>query len=626
MMSTQLIGPRFALASLFFVASVTACSVGFAQLTDSSRSRLSQAISDADTEIDVTSFPDLQQARADLKSAIGDARAFFSRATDADNYAAWMLYLDVDELEQAIESEEDLKLQGRLTGALLQRLVGTAPGLELSRLLRLRTAAENFFAAALFNDGPAAAKKIGVYLAALSKTVESTDSVPTAEDAAYITRILGELTKANQASVVTQSVRNTFSHSNVSLSVSERFLQRLATRSVNQSQQVRDCILGTRLVGSATMQGWVTADFQPCASAAKIQLALNGQFCSNNTGYNGPISLQTVGSANVNATRNLFVNQTGIAKQPVHVHADLQTQITSINHPLRLVRRIAANKAAQQKPQADRIAHRKLTERVGQQFTTETDQATVFSVSGVMSQVTPMLRRLSLPEPSQGWSSTSDDMSIGLMFRRKHQIGAVNPSPWISTDYSAAIQLHESLIANVSSTVLAGRTMTKTKIDELLSAAGREPAPADDEAEASDFVIDFDPVRPLIFEARDGLLTLGIRAKRFAQDGKEVKVSRNFPVLTVSANYKPSATDSGRQILVRDGDVNVTFGQEGKLPIDKTAAKGRMIAAFSKVFPTTLLDKPIVVPADAKMEALRGTEFTPSEIDANDGWLTIAVR
>ena len=374
------------------------------------------------------------------------------------------------------------------------------------------------------------------------------------------------------------------------------------------------------------MQGTVTADFQPCASAAKIQLALNGQFCSNNTGYNGPISLQTTGSASVHATRNLFVNQSGIAKQPVHVHANLQTQITSINHPLRLVRRIAANKAAQQKPQADRIAHRKLTDRVGQQFTTETDHATVFSVSGVMGQVTPMLRRLAMPEPSQGWSSTSDEMSVGLMFRRKHQFGAVNPSPWISTDYSAAIQLHESLIANVSSTVLAGRSMTKAKIDELLSAAGRDTAEGDDEAETSDFVVDFDSVRPLIFEARDDLLTIGIRAKRFAQDDKEVKADKRFPLLTVSASYKPATTDSGRQILVREGDVHVDFGQKGKLPIDKTAAKGRMVAAFSKVFPTTLLDQPIVVPADAKMEALRGTEFTPAEIDANDGWLTIAVR
>ncbi len=617
------------LRSIALLTALFACIFGlqttvFAQLSDADRRNLVAEINAAAESINGNGRPDVTTSRQQLRSALDDSRLFFSRATSPANFQAWMDYLDVEELEEAIENDDaGIKAQGRLAQSLVYRLIGTAPGLELSRLQRLRLASQNFVAAVKFGD-EAAVKKAQVLAKALAKKIEISEGLPATSDIAFINRILDELNQANQASAAVRAVRDRFNHANVRLSVSESMVQQLASRPVSQTTQVRDCILGTRLVGSASLNGFVTADFQPCVNSTKLQINMNGQICSNNTGYNGPISLTTVGSGQVHASRAVYISDKGISRDPVHVWASLNTAITGINHPLRIVRKIASRKAAQQKPQADRIALNKLRERVGTQFAEETNQAANFSIDDLMSRVTPTLRRLNLPSPSQAWSSTDQSMSIALMMRDADQVGAVSSPPSIRKPYGVAIQLHETTIHNVATKILAGRTMTKEKLRELLEVAGREMDSNDGSEPEKNFEVDFEATQPLVFEARNDKLKIGIRGTRFAQEDREVKGSGNKP-LTITATYSPSLVD-GRWTLKRDEEINVAYAGSDKGGVKKTAERGRIRDSFAKVFPETLLDRPITIPLDAKMEALRGMTFTPTHISAQDGWFTIAIQ
>lgn len=95
--------------------------------------------------------------------------------------------------------------------------------------------------------------------------------------------------------------------------------------------------------------------------------------------------------------------------------------------------------------------------------------------------------------------------------------------------------------------------------------------------------------------------------------------------MEITATYEPATTETGT-ILVRKGDVNVSFPGGKRLSVSQAGLKRSIQKKFSDVFPTTLLHQPLEVPSTTQIDALRGRVFRPSLIDARDGWLSITIR
>jgi hypothetical protein len=172
--------------------------------------------------------------------------------------------------------------------------------------------------------------------------------------------------------------------------------------------------------------------------------------------------------------------------------------------------------------------------------------------------------------------------------------------------------------------VLAGRTFTESRLRELLRQAGfPEPptGPAEADQDDAPFEIDFSRIRPIIFEARDQTVRLGVRGTRFGQGGRELKRP-----MEITAVYVPAADDAGRLVLARQGEVNVDFPGQARLTLAQAGLRGTIKKKFADVFPDVLLQKPVVVPETARIDTLRGRVFRPSMIAAQDGWLSIGIR
>ena len=78
--------------------------------------------------------------------------------------------------------------------------------------------------------------------------------------------------------------------------------------------------------------------------------------------------------------------------------------------------------------------------------------------------------------------------------------------PPLPGPFEAAVQLHESVINNAFSPVLAGRTLSERQLDRLLEEAGLElpePKKEDREDDRPDqpFEIDFSRLQPIVFQA-----------------------------------------------------------------------------------------------------------------------------
>ena len=599
---------------------------------------IANSILDAASNFDAKLIPDDMASKRQFVQRASELTEFLQRATSASNQKRWLDYLDMEPLIELIESDGSASKMGREAIALQQRLVGTAPGLELSKVRALRVAVNQLIPAIRFRDKDRTTKAFEKQFKSVAEKLEEMESIPSVDDTATASLVLDLLSETNQKVYARDHIRGSFSHPNISLWISEGVVQTALTRPVNETTPVRDCILGTTINGTATTNGVVTANLIPIHGAIGVNVALSGSICSQNRGYRKPVTLQTTGYGNVFASRNIYASEAGIWMDPTYVDASLRTQINSIQHRLRIVRRIAKKKAAQQKPKADAIGLQKLRRKLNDQFTQQTNAASNVVIPDFMAKVRPMLLRLDLPEPTRAIGSTSQAIYLQSTIQRSDQLAAPIPAPPIVSGYDAAIQVHESAINNSIGYLLAGRTIKQTQIDSLMAQAGANENAAtgssvlvqdsdpneDDKKEAKSeepFEIDFATSRPIIFEARDGKVRIGVRGTRFAQGKRALKRS-----LEITASYSPARTADGAVMLVRDGDVDIDFPGKRKLSIAQAGMKAPIKKNFANVFPETLMHQPITVPMTVKSDAFRGRVYRPRNVTAENGWFTVVLQ
>ena len=605
-----------------------------AQVSSFQRDAIANSIRDAAENLDLEQIDELESAKELARERIDDLVEYVNQASSGQQRAGWFEYLDLEPLRSAIEDGESVAKTGRAAVDLKQRLVGLAPGLEFSKFRSLRQAVDRLIPALKYSRKERLKPLLTKKIKSDADDIAEMDSIPTPEEMSTVGDLLALLNETNQSKATTDTIRRSFAQPNLAVWVGEGVVQRVVSRPVNEVSPVNDCILGTSLNGSATLTGNVSADIIPMQGAVGLNVSLAGCVVSRNRGYNKPVSLLTTGYGDVTATRTLYINESGISLAPTFVRAELRTEINQINHRFRLVRRIARRKAAETKPQADRIGVEKLRQRVGEKFAEQTAEAGNVQIPDLMAKALPILQRLDFPEPARLIGSTDDSVYLQTTVQRDDQLAAPNAAPPIGRSYDAAIQIHESAINNTVGYLLAGRTITQKQIDSLMSQAGRPPvseAPTASDADDSDkdeeekeeepFEVDFAKSRPIIFEAREGKLRLGIGGTRFAQGKRELKKN-----VEITAIYVPGVLSDGSVILVREGDVNIDFPGTKRLSISQTATKRAMTKNFANVFPSTLMQQPIVLPQTIKAEALRGQVYRPRLIDAQDGWLTVALQ
>jgi hypothetical protein len=613
---------------------------------------IADQIETAIEDLDEARFVEQQEAIEDLQERIDLAKEFLEQKTDADNFDAWMEWLDFDPLLEAISDEDaSVSLMGREATALNYRLTGIAPGLELTTIRNVRVATQRLISSLRFRDADRALDAIEKEMKSAVSVIRKDEDELDADTVAELSGLVRLLKDANQTPDFLQSIRQRFGSPNLVFLVNEPLVRSIVVRNIDQSRPINDCILGTRVMGTGTLTGQISADLQPATDAIKLQIMLTGNFSSRNRGYNGPVQLQTAGQGNVVASRGVYIRPDGVALEPTVTNAQLNNQILSIDTNARfgrrLILRIAKKKSAETKPQADLIAVSKFRSQVGSQFDAQTAEALTFQPLNVMDRIAPYLRRLDVDLPTRQLSSTDQEIVFESTIRNENQLAAQAARPLIRGSYDFAIQVHESMIDNLVTPVLAGRRMTETQLSELVAQSGFEvvkskPAePADDpdlidatgpgksnkkgseeDKDDSPFEIDFSRQRPILFEASDDKVRIGIRGTRFAQGKRELKQE-----LEITATYVPSKQSDGTVLLTRSGETKIEFpGSKKRLTISQAALRGTIEKKFQGVFPQTLLTRPLTVPTTAKAKFLAGRSFRACTIEAENRWLSIGLR
>ncbi len=581
------------------------------------------AIESADL-LDPAAIGDVDSTARGFADAVQELRDYLGVATTAENAQAWLDYLEIPVVQDAVAAgESEAELARRLI-RVVQRATGLHPGLELPAIMQLRDAADAYANALRFRNRESISNALSRQLERFGEQWSELAEDPTPDELATLNLILDLLDRTNQQVPLVERTRRRFSRPNVHFMVGEALVAQAVRRNVNQRSDVRDCILGTRIIGDAVLNGDVTATLLPSEGSVRVQLALNGTVNSNNVGYNGPVRLRTSGVGQVHATRVVEISEDGPRFDPVVSSGTLTTRIHAIEHHLRLVRKIARKKAAQQKPLAERIARGKLLARVAEGFAEETAAAASMPDGEALDRVRPFLKRLGLDEPVRRFGSTDRSVFLFATVRDGNQLAAADVPPPVREMHDLTVQVHESLVNNTIGAVLADRTLTRGELQRLADRSGRGKSTATpeqaSEAKETDFEIDFDANRPIIFEPRDGRLRVGIRGTRFAQGSRELQRP-----LEVVAEYRPLETESGRVVLQRVGDVEINFPGRKRLSVSEAGLRGSIKQGFVDAFPAQLMDQPWTLPEDFAVPALRGMSLVPRYFDAREGWLSLGV-
>lgn len=624
----------------------------FGQLSESQRERLAVKLEQRASTLEAADLPASEEEFMLLQEAYAALTEYLDETTDEANQAAWLKYVGYDALAESVEEEQSLSTQVRLARQLYWRLARNLPGLERRPVTELRLRSRRFAQAATFRDRERTAERISSFLKEMAKLLRDSDAVMDAEQAGRLNRYLEFVEASGLAPDAVQQLRMEIGRPNIRFLISADTIADLVGRPVNQSGPSNECILGTRVISNTNINGYVTLQPVPSDGVAKLQLTLSGRFNSVGTGYNRKVRVYNQGFGDVWASRSLTFSDQGIQAGPVAASADLDSKINGISHPLRIVRRIAAKRAASQKSEANAIASQRLEDQLRDQFQQETDQQLS---SGNKTErrknlrlIGEVLARLDLMEPKRNWSSTSSHVVLTMTASSDQQVTTAVAPPSAIPSSGVTVQFHESALENVGTSLLAERPLSDKDFEQfaagllLLEFLKLQPevttaaVNGDEKQPAEKLEIDFAALRPLVFEARDGKIRIGIRGNQFRQGSR----SLNRP-LEITAVYKPGRTADGFFQLERESDIDVSLPGGRDAPIGFRAGLIRNLEErFADVFPQVIAPPPFSLDdfrgssnanssgqiSTPQVSAARAKMMRLQNIVAENGWLSVHLQ
>lgn len=567
-------------------------------------------------QLSADKLPQAASAKRELIAALDNLERFLS--TNPQQFASWKNFLRLDAMREEANAEQpNPAILVDLETSMRQNYLG----LEYPQYTRVRDGLMHFHRALRYGSAPEQTlKAIDLRLEKLIESLNDPVTETDTERAEAVGVIANYLDLTGQAPESLSAMRAKFSQPNVQAYVRESFVTGILVRPVAQPTAVNECLLGTRVVGSACLNGNVSADLMPSNNGVSLCLTLNANLSTNNTGYNRGVVLRSTGSSPIFAAKQIFVNPTGISSTAASVATNLQTQINSIEHRSRIVRRIATRKAAETQPQANVVAEGRLQDRVRTQFDQQVEEQLSQSRVQLASfqkdaQSPPVLTRIGLPKPTYSYNSSSTAIYGVLTQRSTSQLAAVKPCDLPKpVDAAIAIEAHQSAMMNAIDVFLAGRTLRNHDLDDLVRQFDGKVTPElEKEANADPWSITFAAFHPIQIELNDGVVRLTLRIGQMTRGDQVLKQDA-----TVSATYRPTIAN-GNLRLDREGDVKIEF--YGKISnIGAVSMRAFLKGKFEETFKPVLVNTPVDLPAPKQANVPR---VQISGLLLDNGWVQI---
>ncbi len=559
-------------------------------------------------------LPSIDATKKKLEADLASLDSFLRTSTaHGDN---WKSFLRLNLLREELAKESpNLEVLQDLEKSFRQNYVG----LEMSQFVNLRESLASFAHAQRFSGKPETTLELlNNRLKRLIERVKTPGVLADGDGMHEVAQTIAYLSHGHQAPELVREIRSKFSHPNARVIVSSEFLQRKFARPVNQPSPVNEEILGTTIVGNSFLSGFVTPQLIDSPNQALVRLNLNADFSSVNTGYNRSVVLQTQGCATVAACESLAFTESGLVSMgDTGADANLTSTINSIEHPLKIVRKIASKQAAKKKPTADAIGESRLENRIRTQFHEQLSTQLAEANQKLNVADPPELKRLGLSRPTRSSWSTPNFLAILWNMNTGVQLGSSSSCP-LSVDPSGiTIQLHQSSIGNMLDPVLAGRVIRSEEMDRYVGQFGELAKGIRRKPDENAWSITLQSFQPVDVQFEDGKVIFRVRTSRIDREDSSLT-----QLATIKAVYHVELVDNKVQ-LVREGDLQVDFQGNQQRGTKAVTLRSVLKSKFEELFKPELLERPFDL-RERLPDQMRDVQIVSITLD--EGWMQAHLR
>jgi hypothetical protein len=559
----------------------------------------------------------LDAAKSNLLAASTRLNGYL--ASGGANGRAWQKYLRSADLQAQLKaSEPDTEVLQQLA----QRYTADQRGLELDRFSDVRRALTAYDDALEARQAKDLRAQFESKLESLADRLKEYREKPSPQVAAAIGRELGWLERMRQARPLVRTIKRQYSQPNFYAQASVDIVGAGIERAVNEMTPLHDDILGTSIVGTGHTVGHLNVRLVPDDRRAIFDTLLVGNTSSRTVGYHGPAIIYSLGNTQIRGAERLTADATGFRSLPPTASAVTRTKITGISSTRggilgNFVQRAASKKVGQSKGEAEYVGARHAEARIRERLEREVQTNLAKANADYLEKFrNPLLRRGEFPQLLK-FSTTADRLLITGLLANSNQLGAPSPPPKPAASASLVVQLHQSMINNLATSFVGGRTFTKEEYerdrdkradwqaDEFKAAQ----TPQEGKASEADWTMTLDSP-PITFTLGDKPRVV-VHVKRYSAGDTDYKTP-----IDVTADYTIAIFEN-RVRLVRQGDVRAETVRKSA----KTIALERILhTKFGRVFLEQLTFKPLVLPG--RWEKAGTLNLT--DLQSQGGWLLLS--
>jgi len=404
-----------------------------------------------------------------------------------------------------------------------------------------------------------------------------------------------------------------FRNTNVRMSISESFLNKLVADQSEQVGPVSGVMFGVPYRGCQKAQTVTTLKMLPGNNPFQVMLITQGTVVANTSASQGPIRTMAQTTSDFTIHKRIEFRRDGIHALPAEVTVrsrqalcDTESAFDGVPVMGGLMRHIAERQFDARRPEATAITEHRLRTEAAANTDAAADAALAELQRSLQRNLLLPLERLALTPAAVVDRPDDNQVNVRVRLATYRQLGAHTPRPKAPGDSLASIQLHETALNNVLERLrLAGREVSLAQLWQAASPQSVQGNASD----GMDVRLKFAPYDPLQVQCRDGRVHAMLRLD--ALDAGGLHLER----LVVHVEFKPARRDR-----------NVYLEKVGQVVVTGTEITSSQKAILQTVIGGFLARSgglPVVPPGMLELPRLNDVAVT--QCDVVDGWIAVAL-
>ncbi|MDR3234975.1 MAG: hypothetical protein LBT46_15160 [Planctomycetaceae bacterium] len=413
--------------------------------------------------------------------------------------------------------------------------------------------------------------------------------------------------------------RSAVSGVNVRLQISEDFIKAGFGQSVSETFDIDDDILGTKVVGSGTVNGRSTAELANSRDTAAIKVILNADMQSDTKGSHPPVTLKTHTTGTLSGEKDVVFSAEAVTTKPAKAQANLKPEISDVRiNACRIIKPFVRMQIGSQKEDSKAEAELRAARRLSRRLDEQIDPR-IAELNEQYQNIRQPLVKAGLFPKVWNLSSSEDAVDWSILLATQNQPSAPQQTPSSATGSGLTVQIHQSAINNLASTFLAGNFIDEEKSAKRIAQYFKnKPKFLERQSDVSPAKVSFGQKAPVDVSFADNKIKVVVRL----EDIEVLNSNDKSYVITVEYNVSSSKKD-GRDVVVLEQSVAEaypsSYKQGGRLSAVQTIIRSYLMKRLENL-PKHFEAQPLNVEGEWKDKG----QLIPLLVSAENGWLTLS--